>query len=89
MTELVKATKHSVWKYFGAMFMEEKNGEMAVSWTRFLGILTFAAWFVLIILQALKISEIEVPTELTIGMGSFAGIKGIKDFGLAIKGKLE
>ncbi len=38
---IVKATKHSIWKYFGAMFMERKNGYTAVSLTRLLALVSF------------------------------------------------
>jgi len=87
MTEIVATTKRTIWKYFGAMMMEDKGGEQAVSWTRFLGLITFAVWIVLIVLQSLDLFGVKVPWELTAGMGAFAGIKGLKDYGLASNGK--
>lgn len=43
-TKLAKAgaaTKKTVWKYFGAAFMEQKDGQQAVSLTRGLAIICF------------------------------------------------
>lgn len=43
-TSIVKATdwtKQKIWKYFGAMFMEKKDGEYAVSLTRILALVCF------------------------------------------------
>ena len=40
-TTLVSATKKSIWKYFGAMFMENKDGEQAISLTRTLSLVCF------------------------------------------------
>jgi len=34
-------TKKSIWKYFGAAFMEKKDGEYAVSLTRLLALICF------------------------------------------------
>ena len=71
---------HGLWKYFGAMMMEEKSGHQAVSFTRMLGVITFTVWIALITLQAAGVGSITVPTELTIAMGSFAGLKSLEKF---------
>lgn len=31
----------TIWKYFGAMFMEQKDGQLAVSFHRMLGLIMF------------------------------------------------
>lgn len=49
MTEQTKATvvkatdwtKKKIWKYFGSMFMEKKDGEQAISLTRLLALVCF------------------------------------------------
>lgn len=74
------------WRYLGAMMTEKKDGSMAASWTRTLGLVTYLVWMVLIVMQTFGVAEVKVPWELTAGMGSFAGIKGLKDFGKALKG---
>lgn len=38
---VVKATRHNLWKYLGAMFMEMKDGVQAVSFTRVLALCCF------------------------------------------------
>ncbi len=39
--EIVQLTKRSLWRYFGAMFMEKKDGVQAVSLTRILALVCF------------------------------------------------
>ena len=41
-------TKKNAWKYFGAMFMEKKDGEQAVSLTRLLALVCFAMLLLLL-----------------------------------------
>ena len=41
ITKATVWTKESVWKYFGAAFMETKNGKQAISLTRSLSLLCF------------------------------------------------
>jgi len=38
---VTQAAKHSTWKYFGATFMEQKDGVQAVSLTRMLALICF------------------------------------------------
>lgn len=83
---MVGKARHGVWKYFGAMMMERKSGVQAVSWTRFLGLITFGVWIVLEVLASFGVGGVEVPPELTAGMLGFAGIKGAKDVAKSLKG---
>ena len=68
-------TKGTVWKYFGAMMMEQKNGSQAVSYTRTLGLILFgicvSMWTGLI--------AGEVPDSMIYTLWGLIGIKGGKD----------
>lgn len=67
-------TKKNIWKYFGAMFMEKKDGEQAVSLTRMLALMCFAMllwkWGGLTgdidasVKTALEAAKIDVPLAL-------------------------
>lgn len=67
-------TKKNIWKYFGAMFMEKKDGEQAVSLTRMLALVCFAMllwkWGGLTgqvdpaVAKALVDASLDVPTAL-------------------------
>ncbi len=76
-----------IWRYLGAMMTEKKNGGMAASFTRVLGILTFALWITLILCLSfgVKVPELAIYTVTTVLMTFVAG-KSVKDFGKALKG---
>ena len=67
-------TKKNAWKYFGAMFMEKKDGEQAVSLTRLLALVCFAMllwkWGGLTgqvdaeVMKVLAEASLDVPTAL-------------------------
>jgi len=42
ISKTTKVTRKSIWKYFGAMFMEKKDGEQAISLTRILALFCFS-----------------------------------------------
>jgi hypothetical protein len=75
-----------VWRYLGAMMTEKKNGGMAASFTRVLGVITFVVWMTLMVMQTLNPDAWVVPGELTWVLVSLIGIKGAKDVGKAIRG---
>lgn len=74
LANTTKVTKKSIWKYFGAMFMEKKDGEQAVSLTRLLSLLCFGmlAWkwggftgqVSPDVLAALEAAKVDVPFAL-------------------------
>lgn len=75
-TSLVEKARHHSWKFFGALFMEEKNGVQAVSLHRVLGFATYVAclWMWLgitsgevepAVTKALVAAKIDVPRALT------------------------
>ncbi len=74
MSEVVTKAKHSIWKYFGAMMMEKKNGVQAVSYTRTLGIVLFIACMVMWL-----VGSGEVPQSMLWTLWGLIGIKGAKD----------
>lgn len=70
--KVVKAsdwTKRKVWQYFGAMFMEKKDGVQAVSLTRLLSLVCFG------VLMYQWLSATDVPNTL---MYTFWGLIGGK-----------
>lgn len=81
MTKLKAATSwtgHKVWKYFGAMFMEKKNGEMAVSLHKVLGLVMFF-WC----LWQWSYPDVNADGEVMVGVDSDAvytlwGLLGLK-----------
>ena len=72
----VTKTKKSIWKYFGAMFMEKKDGDYAVSFTRLLALICFGMllwkWSGLTgsvnpeIMEVLTDAEIDIPMALKV-----------------------
>lgn len=75
------------WKCFGAMITENKNGEMALSFTRFLGLVTFLPWLTLEVLHTIGYVA-NAPSMTFVGvLGSLIGIKGVKDVAKAITGR--
>lgn len=80
MPELVSKAKHTIWKYLGAMMMEEKDGHQAVSFTRTLGLCLFG-------MCACKWGfGGEVADSMLTTLWGLIGIKGAKDVAKAIKG---
>lgn len=83
--------RSKIWKYLGAMLTEEKAGVMAASFTRVLGITTFALcltlWIVNAIQQSLTLPTIEVPGGLLTTLWTVIGAKGAKDVGKAFSGR--
>ena len=82
ITKAVTTTKKSIWKYFGAMMMEEKDGQQAVSFTRVLGVILFV--------QALWVwsgfsSQADIPDSQLFTLWGLIGIKGVKDLALGFK----
>jgi hypothetical protein len=74
-TKTAEATRHGLWKFFGALFMETKDGVQAVSLHRLLALSTYVAcmWLWLGVTggtvapevdAALKAANIDVPTAL-------------------------
>lgn len=83
MTEATKSTlasvshhtRHHTWKFFGAIFMSEKNGVQAVSYHKVLGFILFCCclymwmWPSMIdpaIAEALQKAELDVPAALKV-----------------------
>lgn len=80
MTEAQKnKVRKGVWKYCGAMFMEDKNGEQAVSITRVFASVLFlfclSGWG----LEALDASAFAVPDMAVYTLWSLLGVKASKD----------
>ncbi len=93
MTEMVAKTKHTVWKYLGAMMMEEKDGHQAVSYTRTLGVVLFACCLVAWMVKAFMVpgegempSVGDLPDMMVYTLWSLIGIKGAKDVAKGLKG---
>ena len=78
--------KTLIWKYLGAMMTERKNGGMAASFTRVLGVVTFVVWLTLTVMETLNGEAWTVPDQLTYVLMTLIGIKGAKDVGKAIRG---
>jgi hypothetical protein len=83
-----------VWKYFGAMFMEAKgpNGEQAVSFTRFLGVILFglclSVWTMNLFAGLDETGAYivwDVPDGLLYTLWGLIGIKGAKDVAINIR----
>lgn len=80
MKQAMDKTKGTIWKYFGAMMMEEKNGQQAASYTRTLGLVLFIAcltmWYGL---GGQGPFSNEVPESMLYTLWGLIGIKGAKD----------
>ena len=74
-----------LWKYFGAIFMEEKSGHQAVSYTRVLGFVLFLAslpmWYGL---GGAGADGHDVPQTMLYTLWGLIGIKGGKDIAKAL-----
>lgn len=81
MAEMVDKTKHTIWKYLGAMMMEEKDGHQAVSYTRTLGVVLFACCLV-----AWMVKGGDLPDMMVYTLWGLIGIKGAKDVAKGLKG---
>jgi len=75
VTKTVEATRHNLWKFFGAIFMSEKNGQQAVSYHKVLGFVLFLCclWTWMFtgtvppeVIEALEETEIDVPSILKV-----------------------
>lgn len=79
LKEALKATtdvvKYNLWKYFGAMFLEQKDGHWAVSFTRVLGLSLFGA----LVVVSIGWTEKALPDQLWWTLWGLLGIKGAKD----------
>ena len=79
MTEVIAKTRHGVWKYFGAMMMEDKDGTQAVSYPRTLGLCLFGMcaykWGI----------GTEVVESMLMTLWGLIGIKGAKDVAAAFR----
>lgn len=92
MPESVKTaitkTKRGIWKYFGAMMTEKKDGVQAMSYTRTLGLILFIAclfmWFGV---GGHGETGADVPESMLHTLWVLLGIKGLKDVGVAVSGK--
>lgn len=76
-----------LWKYFGAMIMETKEGQQALSLTRLLAI----ALFVVMVLMWTGVIPFpgeakDVPMSMVGTFGALIGIKGLKSAVEAYKG---
>lgn len=77
MKKAVSGTKKTVWKYFGAMMMEQKDGGQAVSFTRTLAIVLFFSC--LFMWHGVIGESSEVPGDMLYTLWGLIGIKGAKD----------
>lgn len=75
ITAVANSARHNAWKFFGALFMEEKNGVQAASMTKVLTLTTYCAclWLWLAITggevapevqAALEAAKVDVPGAL-------------------------
>ena len=83
-------TKATVWKYFGAMMMETKDGKQAVSYTRTLGLVLFFACLIIwgastFMAGAEDGTQYDVPQGMLYTLWGLIGIKGGKDIATAFK----
>lgn len=77
-----------VWKYMGAMMTEKKDGVMAVSFTRTLGVILFFTCTGLWVAGTVAPGSVgEVPGAAVHTLWGLIGIKGAKDVAKAVKGK--
>jgi len=88
---MIEKTKGVIWKYFGAMMMEKKDGAMAVSYTRLLGCILFFACLGIWLVATFKTQiegapPIDVPDGMLYTLWGLIGIKGGKDMAKALKG---
>jgi len=71
--------KTATWKYFGAMLMEDKGGQQALSLTRLLAIVLFVVmtlmWTGVIPFPG---SSTDVPTGMVGTFAALIGVKGLK-----------
>lgn len=78
-----------VWKYLGAMCMEPKgpNGEQAISFTRFLGIILFVCCLLIWLVSGLSEEPlaIYIPDGMLYTLWGLLGIKGAKDVAIGFK----
>lgn len=76
---MVAGAKRGMWRYFGAMMMEQKDGIQAVSYTRTLGLILFG-------MCAYKWSMgIDVVESMLMTLWGLIGIKGAKDVAAAFR----
>jgi hypothetical protein len=78
---LGQRVRGGVWKYFGAMFMEEKNGQQAVGYTRMLSLVLFV-----IACVRWNTGDNVVPDSLLYTLWGLLGLKAINT--VAPKGKI-
>lgn len=80
--------KGAIWKYFGAMMMEEKGGQQAVSFSRMLGVILFFCCLAVWLVKAFSMSEVvgDVPNGMLYTLWGLIGIKGAKDVAKGFKG---
>ena len=74
--------RQGAWKYLGATFMEAKgpNGEQAVSYTRLLGVILYAACLTLWIASTVAPAKFgSVPEGMLYTLWGLIGIKGARD----------
>jgi len=81
--EVVSGTKGTIWKYFGAMMMEDKGGKQAVSYTRTLGLILFGSC--MLIWNGVGGTAGVVPQSMLWTLWGLIGIKGGKDIAAALK----
>ena len=91
MSEKLATTKGTIWKYFGAMMMEDKNGQQAMSYTRCLGLVLFLACLCIWLMATFMTAEkgappMDVPPGMLTTLYGLIGIKGAKDVAGAFKG---
>ena len=75
------------WKYLGSMMMEKKDGHMAASFTRVLGVVLFFICCVLWTIGSIWPGSVgTVPAAMVTTLWGLIGIKGAKDVAKAVKG---
>lgn len=84
--EVEKAKKSWFWRNFSAMITENKAGVMALSYSRFLGFITFVIWATLIVLFVVGSTEKEPPDQVLYVLSMFVLGKAAKDTAKAFKG---
>lgn len=90
MSEQAKSgIRFSAWKYLGAMFMETKNGYLAVSFTRLLGLILFIVclgiWTTAYFVDPNESGTCvtwDIPDGMLYTLWWLLGIKGVKDFAI-------
>ena len=75
-----------MWQYLGAMMSEKKDGRMAASFTRVLGVSMFLLCNLLWVLEIAGAVISGPPSEMVYTLWGLIGVKGAKDFAKSLQG---